>query len=128
MLHLPLLVINRLNKTEFAIFIPLMWSLLYWDLTNQYLCIFTAAGFVPCGGRKTSPLHHHSVYNIFWSFGIIELIFHHLKNRGPLKPVIGVGGGGGAVLQIPLLVMNRLNEKQLCYFQSFVVVLTSKGI
>ena len=27
--------------------------------------IFTAAGFVPCGGCKTSPVHHHSADYIF---------------------------------------------------------------
>ena len=37
MLHTPLLVMNRLNKTEFAIFISLTWSLLPKDLTNQNL-------------------------------------------------------------------------------------------
>ena len=49
-----LLVMNRLNKTEFAIFISLMWSLLSRDLNNQTLIILTAADDVPCGGRKTS--------------------------------------------------------------------------
>ena len=34
-LHTSLLVMNRLNKREFAIFISLMWSLLSRDLTNQ---------------------------------------------------------------------------------------------
>ena len=33
-LHTSLLVMNRLNKTEFAICISLMWSLLPKDLTN----------------------------------------------------------------------------------------------
>ena len=46
---------EQTQKTEFAIFISLMWSLLPEDLTNQNLFIFTAAGVVPCGGRKTSP-------------------------------------------------------------------------
>ena len=55
MLHIPLLVMNRRNKTEFAIYISLMWSLFPRNLTNQNLCIFTAAGIVPCGDRKTSP-------------------------------------------------------------------------
>ena len=36
-LHIPLLVMNRLNKTEFAIFIPLKWSLLSKDLTDWNL-------------------------------------------------------------------------------------------
>ena len=37
MLHILLLVMNRLNKTEFAIFTPLMKSLLLKDLTYQNL-------------------------------------------------------------------------------------------
>ena len=52
----------RLNKTEFAIFISLMWSLLPKDLTNNNLFIFTAAGVVPGGGRKTSPFVFSNFY------------------------------------------------------------------
>ena len=37
MLHISLLVMNRLNKTEYAIFISLILSLLQKDLTNQNL-------------------------------------------------------------------------------------------
>ena len=40
---------------EFAIFISLMYALLPKDHTVQNLLIFTAAGVLPCGGRKTSP-------------------------------------------------------------------------
>ena len=62
---------NRFSKNEFAIFI----SLLPKDITNQNLFIFTGAGVVPCGGRKTfsriSP--YCSVY--FWSFERDEVIF-----------------------------------------------------
>ena len=68
MLHTSLLVMNRLNKTEFAIFISLMWSLLPRDLTNNNLFIFSAAGVVQCGGRKRLPAHHHSADYIFWSY------------------------------------------------------------
>ena len=34
------LLMNRLNKIEFAIFISLMWSLLPQDLTNQNLLVY----------------------------------------------------------------------------------------
>ena len=50
MLHTSLLVMNRLNKTEFAIFISLMWSLLPRNLIKQSLFVFTAAGVATCGG------------------------------------------------------------------------------
>ena len=40
--------------TEFAIFISLLYALLPEDHTVQNLLIFTAAGVLPCGGRKTS--------------------------------------------------------------------------
>ena len=55
MWDISLLVMNRLNTTESAIFISLVYPLLPKDLTIQKLFIFTAAGVVPCGGRKTSP-------------------------------------------------------------------------
>ena len=38
-LHIPLLVMNSLNKTEFAISISLMLSLLPKDLINQNLLV-----------------------------------------------------------------------------------------
>ena len=66
---------NRLNKTEFAIFIYFIRSLLPRGQTNQNLFIFSAAGVVPCDGRKTSPVHYSSADYIFWSFGITECIF-----------------------------------------------------
>ena len=40
-LHISLLVMNRLNKTEFAIFISLMWSLLPKALTNLNLFLLS---------------------------------------------------------------------------------------
>ena len=54
-LHILVLVMNRLNTTESAIFIYSVCSLLSKDLTIQNLYTSTAAGVVPCGGRKTSP-------------------------------------------------------------------------
>ena len=53
-LHISVLVINRLNTTESAIFISLMYSLLPKDLTIQNLFVSTAAGVMPHGGRKLS--------------------------------------------------------------------------
>ena len=38
---------------------------------SPYLRIFCLDGAVPCGGRKTSPVHHHCADYIFWSFVII---------------------------------------------------------
>ena len=80
MASVPLLITGheQTQKTRFAIFISLMWSLLPKDLAIN-LFIFTAAGFVLCGTRKTSPVHHYSADYIFWSCGIIELSFKHLK-------------------------------------------------
>ena len=54
-LHRSLLVMNRLNKTDLAIFISSKWFLLSTDLTDQNLFTFTAASVVTCGGLKRSP-------------------------------------------------------------------------
>ena len=80
MLHISLLVMNRFNKTEFAFFfISLMWFLLPRDLANQNLFLFIAAVFCRVAAVKRLPVHYHSAEYNFWSFGIIELIFSHLK-------------------------------------------------
>ena len=73
---------DRLNKTEFVIFIPLLYALLPRDLKGIHVVIesfgtyliFTAAGVVPCGGRKRLPTHHHSVDYSLLSLEIIEFI------------------------------------------------------
>ena len=57
--HMAVLVMNRLNITEPAIFVYLAHSLLPKNLTIQDLYISIAAGVVPCGGRKTSPRTSH---------------------------------------------------------------------
>ena len=54
MVHILVLVMKRLNTTESANFIYSVCSLLPKDLTIQNLYTSTAAGVVPCGGRKTS--------------------------------------------------------------------------
>ena len=41
-------------KIDSAIFISIVYSLFPKELTIQNLFIFTVAGVVPCGGRKTS--------------------------------------------------------------------------
>ena len=61
---------NRLNKTEFAIFSSLMWSLLPKTLSNQNLLISIVAGVVPCGAVKRLPAYHHSADYIFWPLGL----------------------------------------------------------
>ena len=53
-------------------------------LKGTYFCIlfdFTAAGVVPCGGRKTSPRTSTIVQFIFhfWSFEISERILRNQK-------------------------------------------------
>ena len=52
-LHISILVMKRLNLTESAIFISLVYSSLPKDLTIHNLFIITAAGVVPCGGLNT---------------------------------------------------------------------------
>ena len=45
MLHIPLLLINKFNKTEFASFVLLMWYLFPKDLTDQNLFDFDIVNF-----------------------------------------------------------------------------------
>ena len=53
-----------------------------------------------------------------WSFGIIELIYGHFKNRVLLKPVLG----GAAGVAYFFTLFNRV-----CYVHSSGVLLASKG-
>ena len=47
--------------------------------TGVQLLDFTAAGVVPCGGRKTSPRTSSIVQFIFWSFEISDNILRNQK-------------------------------------------------
>ena len=86
--------------------------------------LFTAAGVVPCGGNKRLPVHHHSADYIFWSFGIIEFIFSHLKIEFRLSWCLGAW----AVLNISLLVMNRINKTEFAIFISLILPLPPNGL
>ena len=58
MLQISLLIINRLNKTEYSIFIFFFVVdvvLASEGSKTQNLFIFTAAGVMPFDGSKTSP-------------------------------------------------------------------------
>ena len=118
---------NRLNKNEAAIFF-LKRSLLPEDIhlelisssLQRVLCrvaavkssfrtysIFTAAGIVPRGGRKTSPrISSWCTLYIFWSIWDIRLILDQFENR---FLVLGGGGGGEQCCTITLLHMNKLS-------------------
>ena len=60
----------RLNKTESAIFVSLMYSLLPEGLHSELFFISIAAGIVPYGAVKRLSVHHHSADYIF--FGPLE--------------------------------------------------------
>ena len=51
---------NTLNKTEFAIFIALMWSLLPSELTNQNILNVTGLVLSRVAAVKRLLLHHYS--------------------------------------------------------------------
>ena len=89
MSHISFLIMNKLNLTESDIFISLMYSVLPKALTIQNLFIFTAADVLRVAAVKCLPLHHHSADDIFWSFGITEVIFSHFENRVSLRPMLG---------------------------------------
>ena len=59
-----------------------MFSLLLKDLISDYIFDFTAAGVVPCGGRKTSPRTSTIVQFIFY-FGPLRsaIIFWEIWNK-----------------------------------------------
>ena len=79
---------NRLNRTESAIFVSLICSLLPEDLQSEL--ILSSLQLVLCrlSAVKCLPVHNHSADYVFWPFGIIV----------PLKPVLG---GVGSVASLP---------------------------
>ena len=58
MLHIPLLLINKFNKTEFASFVPLMWYLFPKDLTDQNLFDFDIVHFHYLDGDVTRSISY----------------------------------------------------------------------
>ena len=70
----------------------LTWITLVTDLNRSSFktyFILTAAGVVPCGGRKMSPRTSGYSRLYFLCFGIIRLILSQFENRVRLKPVLG---------------------------------------
>ena len=59
-----------------------MFSLLLKDLISDFIFDFTAAGVVPCGGRKTSPRTSTIVQFLFY-FGPLRsaIIFWEIGNK-----------------------------------------------
>ena len=59
-----------------------MFSSLLKDLISDFIFDFTAAGVVPCGGRKTSPRKSTIVQFIFY-FGPLRsaIIFWEIRNK-----------------------------------------------
>ena len=70
---------NRLNKTESAIFVNLMCFFLPEDLHLERRV----------AAVKRLPVHRYSADYIFGSFWIIGFILNQFVNRVPLKPVLG---------------------------------------
>ena len=80
--------------------------------------IFTGTCVVPCGSRKTftpSPVHHHSVDCICWSFWRNEFNKNHFEMSFLQKPVLQ---------GCPVYVTNFISG----YFVFFGVALASKGL
>ena len=79
---------NSLNKTESAIFVSLMCSLLPEDLHSDF--IISSLQLVLCRVEavKRLPLYHHSADYIFCFFKITGLILSQFENRVLLKPVL----------------------------------------
>ena len=86
-----LLHMHKLNKTESAIFVSLMCSLLPKDLHSEL--ILSSLMLCRVAAVKRLPVYHHSADYIFWSFGIIGLILSRFEDRVPLKPVLGDWAG-----------------------------------
>ena len=79
------------NKTESAIFVSLMCSLLPEDF--YFECILLSLQQMLCrlAAVKPHPIQNSTAY-IFRSFGINWLILGHLHKKVPLKPVqVAVG-------------------------------------
>ena len=88
--------------------------------------IFTAAGVVPCGGRKRLPVHHHSADYIFSGpFGSVgSFILSQFENRVPLKPVLGDVGSVA-----PLHYCTRTDTiKPSLLFSFLMCSLLTKGV
>ena len=88
-----LLHMNRLSKTEPAIFVSLMCSLLPKDLSSELILSSLQQVLCRVAAVKRLSVHHHSAdYIFFRSFGIIGLILSQFENKVPLKPMLGRHG------------------------------------
>ena len=85
---------NRLNKTESAIFVSLVCSLLLEDLQTELIFIFTELVLCHVAAVKRLPVYQYSADYIFRSFGIIGLNLCQFENSVRMKSALGEGEGG----------------------------------
>ena len=69
MSHLPLSFMNRLNKTESAVFI--FWVLYFYETPYQIMYESQLPSLCRVAALKSLPAHRFSV---FWSFGSVGFI------------------------------------------------------
>ena len=88
MLHLSLSLMNRLHKTESAVFE--LWMLYFQRISSADLSEITTSVVVPCGSRKNFPRTSIKCcyIKVSWSFG--TGIHNHFERRVALNP--GLGG------------------------------------
>ena len=108
MLHHYITAYERLNKTESAIFVSLICSLLPENLHSELILSSLQLMLCRVAAVKRLSVYHHNQCRlyIFWSFGIIGLILSQFENRVLLKHE------HGQCCNITLLHMNRLNKTE----------------
>ena len=115
---------NRLNKTESAIFLSLMCFWLPKDLHSELILSSLQLMLCRVAAVERLPVHNHSADYIFSHF-LIGLILSQFKRKSPLKPVLG---GRGQYCTITLLHMNRLNDTEFAIFLSMTFSLLPKDL
>ena len=82
---------HKLNKTESAIFVSLICSLLPKDLHSELILSSLQLMLCRVAAVKRLPVYHHSADYIFWSFGIVGLILCRFEDSSAEAGARGLG-------------------------------------
>ena len=97
---------NRLNRSESAIFVSLICSLLPEDLQSELILSSLQLALCRVSAVKCLPVHNHSANYVFWPFGIIV----------PLSSAEAGSRGRGQCCIFTLLHTSRLNKTESAIF------------